>query len=54
MGRALSVNEVLNQKKQTFPFEGKWAEAFGRPERTGVWFVWGNSGNGKSLHGGAP
>lgn len=48
MGRALSVNEVLNQKKQTFPFEGKWAEAFGRPERTGVWFVWGNSGNGKS------
>ena len=48
MGRALSVNEVLNQKKQTFPFEGKWADAFGQPEKTGVWFIWGNSGNGKS------
>lgn len=48
MKRALSVNEVLNRKKQTFPFEGKWADAFGCPETTGVWFVWGNSGNGKS------
>lgn len=48
MGRALTVNEVLNRKRHTFPFSGAWADAFGRPERTGVWFVWGNSGNGKS------
>jgi hypothetical protein len=48
MKRALSVSEVLSMKKAVLPFEGKWAEAFGSPERTGVWFVWGNSGNGKT------
>jgi hypothetical protein len=35
-------------KKDSFSFESKWEEAFGAPERTGVWFVWGNSGNGKT------
>ena len=48
MGRALTVKEILNKKRQTFPFVGKWAEAFGQPERTGVWFIWGRSGNGKT------
>lgn len=48
MGRALTVNEVINRKREVFAFEGKWAEAFGQPERTGVWFIWGNSGNGKT------
>jgi len=48
MKRALTVNEVLKEKKTTFDFEGAWKEAFGEPERTGVWFIWGNSGNGKS------
>lgn len=48
MGRAYSVNQVLQMNKKTFPFEGEWYDAFGEPERIGVWFVWGNSGNGKS------
>ena len=48
MGRALTVKEVLNKKRQTFPFEREWADAFGQPERTGVWFIWGRSGNGKT------
>lgn len=48
MGRALTVSEVLGRKREVFPFEGAWASAFGQPERTGVWFIWGNSGNGKS------
>ena len=46
--RALTVKEILNKKRQTFPFEGEWADAFGQPERTGVWFIWGRSGNGKT------
>ena len=29
-------------------FEGDWFNAFGQPESNGVWFVWGNSGNGKT------
>ena len=48
MTKALTAGEVLRQKKNTFPFEGSWKDAFGEPERTGIWFIWGNSGNGKS------
>lgn len=48
MARALSVLEVLKMKKATLPLTGEWAEAFGVPERVGVWIIWGNSGNGKS------
>lgn len=46
--RALTVKEILNKKRQTFPFAGEWSDAFGQPERTGVWFIWGSSGNGKT------
>lgn len=48
MKRALSVRNILDKKYETFPFEGLWRDAFGCPETVGVWFVWGNSGNGKS------
>lgn len=48
MERALSVTDVLNLKHESFDFEGEWLDAFDRPERRGVWFIWGNSGNGKS------
>ena len=48
MSRALSVSDVLTMKKETLPFEGAWQEAFGAPEKTGVWIVWGRSGNGKT------
>ena len=47
MGRAKSVSELLATKVETFPFKGEWYDAFGEPERKGVWLVWGNSGNGK-------
>lgn len=46
--RALSVADLLRMRKATIPFEGAWRDAFGTPERTGVWFIWGNSGNGKT------
>ena len=48
MKRALNVRDILSKKYETFPFEGKWREAFETPERTGVWFIWGASGNGKT------
>ena len=35
-------------EKETFKFGGEWAEAFGEPERNGVWFIWGRSGSGKT------
>ena len=48
MKRALSVKDVLSMKKETLPFDGAWKDAFGEPERTGVWLIWGRSGNGKT------
>lgn len=46
--RAKSVNDVLKINNPSFDFDGKWNDAFGTPEKCGVWFIWGNSGNGKS------
>lgn len=46
--RAMSVKELLRMRRESFAFEGEWKEAFGSPETRGVWFVWGQSGNGKT------
>lgn len=48
MGRAKSVSELLAMKVETFPFKDEWYNAFGEPERRGVWLIWGNSGTGKT------
>ena len=31
-----------------FEFTGAWLASIGRPARSGVWIIWGASGNGKS------
>lgn len=46
--RALSVSDLLAKKYKTIPFDGTWYSAFSTPEKNGVWFIWGNSGNGKT------
>ena len=48
MGRAVSVNQLLRKKRNLLPFDGIWLECFGNPELTGSWFIYGNSGNGKT------
>lgn len=48
MKRALSAREVIKKKKDLFDFTGEWAEAFAQPEKKGVWFIWGDSGSGKT------
>lgn len=48
MARAYSVREVVKMKKSTIPFTGVWQDAFANPESRGIWFVWGQSGNGKT------
>ncbi|MFK2465479.1 ATP-binding protein [Bacteroides fragilis] len=45
---AKGVTEILSMKFETLPFEGAWYDAFGTPERRGVWMVWGNTGSGKT------
>lgn len=48
MKRAISVQEMYRRNFEELPLEGAFAEALGRPEPKGVWFIWGNSGNGKT------
>lgn len=45
---AKGVKEMLSMKFDSFDFDGAWFDAFGKPEKKGVWFIWGNSANGKS------
>jgi hypothetical protein len=46
--RALTVKNIFDKKYSLFDFEDEWFDAFGRPEMSGVWFIWGGSGNGKT------
>jgi len=46
--RALTIQNILDKKYTLLEFDGAWRDAFMCPERAGTWFVWGNSGNGKT------
>jgi len=48
MKKALSVDNILNAKFNVMPFDGKWHDAFGNPERTGCITIFGASKNGKT------
>ena len=46
--RAVSIRELKSKKFKTLDLSPKFKEMLGVPEDNGVWFVWGNSGHGKS------
>lgn len=46
--RAYSVTDILNKRYKLIPFVDEWYDAFDRPEANGCWFIWANSGNGKT------
>lgn len=48
MNRAYSVDNVYNAKFKGLDFDGKWLEAFGRPERRHSWCIFGRSTSGKT------
>ena len=48
MNKALSSNDLLAKKYKLFDFTGEFLDAFDQPAKTGTWFVYGNSGNGKT------
>ena len=48
MKRGLTPAELDAIKFVVFSFKGDWYDAFSEPETTGVWFIWGNSSNGKT------
>lgn len=37
---AKGVRELLSMKFDVMQFDGPWYEAFGTPERRGVWIIW--------------
>lgn len=46
--RPLTPKQLLEMKKTFAPLSGAFFDAFGRPEDVGTWFIWANSGNGKT------
>lgn len=48
--RAYSVQSILSINHKEISLTGKWKRHIGIPEESGVWFVYGNSGNGKSSY----
>lgn len=46
--RAYSVSDVLNYNPTTLPFEGPWKDLIGKPELSGCWIIYGESGCGKT------
>ena len=48
MRRALSVNDLLKKKYKLFEFRDNWYDAFSRPARTGIWFIYAGQGQGKT------
>lgn len=48
MRKALTVDNIINQKITRIPFSGQFYEAFRQPQDRGVWFIWGGISSGKS------
>lgn len=46
--RALTIQNVLDKKYDLFDFKDEWEQFIDHPEKVGTWFIWGNSGNGKT------
>lgn len=48
MARKLSARQMLRISYDTFTPGGGWEDCLGSVQTTGIWFIWGNSGNGKT------
>jgi hypothetical protein len=46
--KLITLRNVVDAKPERVPFNGEWQEAFGNPQATGAWFIWGRSGSGKT------
>lgn len=46
--RGLTIQNIADAVVKKFDFKGEWFDAFGTPERTGIWYVFGGSGSGKT------
>jgi len=46
--RIWSTKNLEDIRHEYIEFDGEWYQAFGRPERSGCWIIYGKSGQGKS------
>lgn len=46
--KILSVKNIEDARFRFIPFDGEWYQAFGTPERSGCWIIYGKSGQGKT------
>ena len=44
-----TVDELESTKFDVMDFQGRWKESLGRPEKAGVWIIYGDSFNGKTF-----
>ena len=43
-----SLKNLEERRHEYLPFDGEWEQAFGHPEKSGCWIVYGRSGQGKT------
>ncbi len=48
INRAVSIAQMKQKKFKTLELSPDFSNFIGTPQSSGVWFVWGNSGHGKS------
>lgn len=48
MSRSIGITDFLSRTFVTYPFEGRFADTFGEPERNMKVIIWGDPGNGKT------
>ena len=46
--RVWSLKNLEDIRHEYIDFDGEWYQAFGRPEKSGCWIIYGKSGQGKS------
>lgn len=46
--RVITVNDLVNKKRERLIFTGVWKECMGCPQANAVIFIWGKSGHGKT------
>jgi hypothetical protein len=46
--QSYGIKQLKSIRYKVFEFADKWFLLFGKPEKGVTWFIWGNSGNGKS------
>ncbi len=49
MSQGFGIDQFYNKNFKELEFEGDWKALLGNPELAGAWFIWGASGNGKTV-----